>query len=107
MKLTRQIVRDARKKWHYIYKNNGSNHGLFMKYPELRKYIAGCSFCEVFLINNCKECPLNLVKEILFTSEGGNCNNPGHPYYKWNTDSTRENAYKMYRLVIDKTCDKV
>ena len=93
-------------KWQYIVDNNGCQGGLCIKHPELSKLLSNCGYCEIYYnthsINllKCLDCPIRPEKENYNNLSKEGCLQKCHPYFKWYTNQTVENAQSVLDLII-------
>lgn len=98
----RQAYNWAKKKWEYIVDNNGSDEGLYKKYPKLKKLPSGCAYCQMFIIekHSCDECPIGLPIEDKCFRKFPACHLDKHPYNLWMEAPTKRRAKKILNLII-------
>lgn len=90
MNLTEENAKEyAIMKWQYIVDNNGSREGLLEKYPVLKELKANCSYCELYV---CDNCPIGTM---------GDCTSGSHPWCRWKNLETKENAQKVLDLILN------
>jgi len=93
------------KKWKYIVRNDGSDDGLLAVYRELKSLEANCGLCEKYIwtsnkkLEFCAKCPIRLrvVDYDRLSSIG--CYQNKHPFRRWRTNPTKENAKKVLKLI--------
>jgi hypothetical protein len=72
----KEMKRLALLKWEYIVKDPTSIHAIRDIFPELAKFPAACSCCEIYYyLNNCGRCPIKV--------NGNICSNLNHPFHRF------------------------
>ena len=100
-----EAIKKSIRKWEGIVKNNG----IFTKKQKsyYTKYIGRCPLCELYIITKvikkeletwCKACPLFIEDNNLYPNTP-NCAIYIHPYYKWYTNQTSDNAQVILNLL--------
>ena len=91
-------------KWEYIVDNEGSVGNLYDTHPELRIYVNGCAYCDLYRSSSkgkyksCYGCPVKVNSNRYKTSTVG-CQQTTHPWMVWNRSKTTANAQAVLDLI--------